>query len=231
MAAKHGWDKAAGMMTGGGGRARPFVSAGVQTRDWDALFRKVNAWYDRFVTVVAGPTAAEREKAGIDFDRELLKLQQRTIGPLGFMAPVEDRVLLIMTPSLRPATQVHRQNDLRREMCRVALALSASRAEHGKYPAALAELSPAYLPKLPPDTFAKDSPDLMYEVNALGGYRLASVGENGKDDRERAAQSFKVDDLVVLGGKQPPPPAKLKEEFELQLDAVDAPPPPPPPGK
>jgi hypothetical protein len=225
LAAKHGWARAAQMFAGGG-RARPLYFAGPQTGDWDTVLRKANSWYDRYTAVVAARTHAERQSARVELDKALGKLEQRTHGPLAFMSPPEDRILGVMQPSLR-VVDLRKRNDLMLDMCRLALALAAYHADHGKYPTKLSELSPKYLAKLPPDVFAKNSPDIMYDVNALGGYRLASVGENGTDDRERAAQSFKVDDLVVLGGKQPPPRPRPKEEFELQLDAADAPAPAP----
>lgn len=221
-AARYGWAKAAEMMTGGG-RPRPFAYAGTKTRDWDAVFRKVNTWYDRQVAMVAAPSQAERDRAASEFDRELRRLHARSEGPLSFMAPVEDRVLPMIAMPVGAAAKLRTENDLRLELCRVALALAAFHADHSKYPAQAGELVPAYLPVLPPDTLAKGSPDLRYAVNALGGYRLASVGPNGTDDRERAAQNFKVDDIVILGGKQPPPPPMLKEEFEPRLDKVDSP--------
>ncbi len=62
----------------------------------------------------------------------------------------------------------------------VALALHAYRLEHGHYPASLAELAPAYLKKVPDDSFALNSA-FRYRLEGEK-YVLYSVGPDGKDD-------------------------------------------------
>lgn len=62
----------------------------------------------------------------------------------------------------------------------VALALRAYQADHGHYPDALAELSPAYLKQLPQDPFA---PAGTFQYRRAGNtYLLYSIGADGKDD-------------------------------------------------
>jgi len=62
----------------------------------------------------------------------------------------------------------------------VMLALHAFRLEHGHYPAALTELAPTYLKKLPNDPFAMQG---TYKYILKGNtYTLYSVGPDGKDD-------------------------------------------------
>ncbi|MCW3054953.1 MAG: hypothetical protein JWN14_4123 [Chthonomonadales bacterium] len=62
----------------------------------------------------------------------------------------------------------------------VALALQAYHLDHGRYPASLAELAPAYLKKLPNDPFAMQG-SFGY-VGKGSTYTLYSVGPDGKDD-------------------------------------------------
>lgn len=62
----------------------------------------------------------------------------------------------------------------------VTLALHAYHLEKGRYPATLAELTPAYLKKLPDDPFAMQGA-LLYHPQRQG-YVLYSVGPDGKDD-------------------------------------------------
>ena len=65
----------------------------------------------------------------------------------------------------------------------LAFALAAYRADHGTYPAKLADLKPKYVKTIPTDMFNGDA-DLHY-VRKGGGYRLYSVGPNGIDDGGR----------------------------------------------
>ena len=56
---------------------------------------------------------------------------------------------------------------------------AAHRAESASYPAKLADLAPKYLAKVPKDIFS--ATDFRYRAGK-GGYRLWSVGPNGRDD-------------------------------------------------
>jgi len=62
----------------------------------------------------------------------------------------------------------------------VALALQTYRAEHGAYPPALANLAPGYLHAVPIDPFAVDGQ--LHYTRTPDGYRLYSVGPDGKDN-------------------------------------------------
>ena len=67
----------------------------------------------------------------------------------------------------------------RMEMARLAFALAAYKAEIGSYPAKLADLGPKYLVKVPTDVFSAAG----FHYRAVeGGYRLWSIGPNGRDD-------------------------------------------------
>ncbi len=67
-----------------------------------------------------------------------------------------------------------------------AFALQAYRAEHGVYPATLAMLLPAYLPKIPSDPCAHRA-ELRYKLHGEK-YLLYSIGPDGKDDGGRAIE-------------------------------------------
>jgi type II secretory pathway pseudopilin PulG len=74
----------------------------------------------------------------------------------------------------------------------VILALHAFRLEHGHYPVALAELTPAYLKKLPDDPFAMQG-TFKYRLKG-NSYVLYSVGPDDKDDGGTAIDGATVDD-------------------------------------
>ena len=66
-----------------------------------------------------------------------------------------------------------------RDLTKLAFALAAYRADHGSYPARLAELAPKYVREVPKDIF--NDAELHYRREDKG-YCLYSVGRNGKDD-------------------------------------------------
>jgi hypothetical protein len=82
-------------------------------------------------------------------------------------------------------------------LTRVALALGAYKADRGAYPAAISELSPAYLPELPADPFT-DAPFIY--ARTADGYRLHSVGPNMKDDGGNAQKP--ADDIPATPARQ-----------------------------
>ena len=78
-------------------------------------------------------------------------------------------------------------------LTRLAFALAAYRADHGKYPAELASLLPKYMAAVPADRFT--GKPLKYKLTK-SGYLLYSVGRNGNDDggKRRGADP---DDIAV----------------------------------
>ena len=89
---------------------------------------------------------------------------------------------------------------MKSELIGLGFALAAYRADRGSYPAKLAQLSPQYIAKLPKDIFNHDA-ELQYRLEGEG-YRLYSVGLNGKDDggntqEDDASGKKGWDDIVV----------------------------------
>ena len=88
---------------------------------------------------------------------------------------------------------------MRFEMIRLAFSLAAYRADHGSYPARLADLAPKYADRVPKDVFTDG--ELHYNREGAG-YVLYSVGPNGKDDagkglEDRSEGHQDWDDIVV----------------------------------
>jgi hypothetical protein len=216
LASRVGWANAGRMI--GDAVGDQFQLSGLPTKDWDAALRKVNGRYDRIVDAMRRETFAQRRSAMQAIDRELELERVKAAGVLGMMQPVEDRVAAIMTPVLSRTVEMSQRLATERDLARVALGLAAHKADHGSYPKSLDELVPPYLPKLPRDAFAAGEQMFRYEPNAVGGYRLFSVGFNGKDERPRQ-EHFTVDDIIVLGGRQPPPGPP---PTEVEVDVPDA---------
>ena len=98
------------------------------------------------------------------------------------------------------------------ELNKLTFALAAYRANHGSYPAKLADLSPKYVREVPHDIFNDAQPHYRQEGK---GYLLYSVGSNGEDDGgkgfengRRAGESVENDDLVV---RMPAPTGPTKK--------------------
>lgn len=75
--------------------------------------------------------------------------------------------------------------DARRQQVLAALALERFFGKHAHYPAALAELTPEFLPAVPADPC--DGKPMRYRLTPAGRYLLWSVGFDGKDDNGRVA--------------------------------------------
>jgi hypothetical protein len=94
-----------------------------------------------------------------------------------------DPINSILIPVFAQARLKDVDNETQNGLLLVTLALHAFQVEHGHYPASLAELTPAYLKKLPDDPFAAQG-TFKYLVQGTS-YVLYSVGPDGKDDGGR----------------------------------------------
>ena len=94
-----------------------------------------------------------------------------------------------LVPIYTKARQKDADCQAENDLLMLEFALRAYRLDHGSYPAALAQLLPAYLHSIPPDPFGAGEP-LHYRRTGQG-YTLYSIGPNGKDDHGS------IDDIVV----------------------------------
>ena len=178
--------------------------------DWDIILRMANSWYDRFADAFRKPTHTERKKAldTIDADIKSLAISTRDLKSLGLsmlFSPrkaISERIgqafVCLLLPALSACSNADDRWATQFELTKLAFALAAYRAEHGSYPAKLAELAPKYVADVPKDMF--NDADLHYRPEGAG-YLLYSVGVNGKDDGgksyEDAEEGEAWDDLVV----------------------------------
>jgi len=166
-----------------------------QNTDCTELLLRYNAWRNRLVEVCRCPTGVEAfEKLAMlettaKHDAKHvadLVLSGKPI-PGSDMSPKEKAQHIVALATLAAqvnmtisVVQCEKENQTRENMALVTLALAGYRADHqGRYPKTLAELMPAYIDTLPKDLFTGDN--LHYQTEN-GGYRLYSVGRNGKDD-------------------------------------------------
>ncbi len=193
------------------------VRAWLDVQDWDLMFRTGNEWYDRYEAACRIPNRAERTAEVEDLTTELHAISEES---RKFMADLmvasitgsatagqSERlaylVLRLLSPSLNKFLNSNDRREQKFQNLRVAMALAAYQADHGKYPETLAVLQPKYLPTVPLDLFSGEP--LIYEPDDKG-YLLYSVGENGIDDGGQTKDDFpQFDDIVV---RMPLPPLK-----------------------
>jgi hypothetical protein len=179
----------------GGGRgqrradAAPAAPVDPGAKDWDAAMRKANGWYDRYVEAGRRPTYPERAQGTDRVMADVEALRQRMQGWRGVFAPLEDRMLVIVLPSVGRAYLSEARMHAERVLTETTLALSLFRGKVGEYPANLNELVPAYFKSEPLDPLT--GKPLVYQVEGRG-YVLRSLGANGRQD-----DGPKADDRVL----------------------------------
>jgi peroxiredoxin len=160
--------------------------------EWDGALRAGNEWYDRLAAALDEPSRAERAKklAAIEADLKKLTSEAKGLAALavfsgdgGISTEAAGKAIgQVLIALVGNVTTFHDAGDRAQQQqanLRVALALSAYRADQGRYPDKLAELSPKYLKEVPADLFTGQP--LIYHVTE-DGYLFYSVGVDGKDD-------------------------------------------------
>lgn len=165
--------------------------AGAVGINWDVILEMGNFWCDRLVAAQRKPTWSERSAAMAEIDAELAELSKNTksfkslaLSMLGGPErAVSERVgqilILLLLPATEAATQAEAREAENLEVVTLGFLLAAYRAENGKYPTQLSELTPKYVAEVPLDPFS--GKPLLYRPQP-NGYVLYSVGLKGKDD-------------------------------------------------
>jgi hypothetical protein len=171
-------------------------------------------WYDRMVAALRVKDRPERLKALATVEAEAAAISKKASAMpqvLRMFLPrkaatevLGDSLIGLLLPAVaKVAAAADRVGQVGRNL-RLALALSAYRADHGKYPEKLDALAPKYLPTVPGDLFSGGA--LVYRLTDTG-YLLYSVGVNGKDDSGRTfGDNPAGDDLRVRMPEPLPPP-------------------------
>ena len=178
--------------------------------DWDYVLRMGNWWFDRIAYAYRQPTRAEQREALAKLDEEIRKLRKtaedaksldeamRNNPNTAFSVRFNEVLLTLFLPQITSNVQVEDRWIMRFELDKLGFALASYHADHGAYPAKLANLAPDCVAELPKDIF-NDS-ELHYRLEGKG-YVLYSVGVNRKDDGAKSYKDHKKgedwDDLVI----------------------------------
>lgn len=193
-----------------GGLAESALNVVGMTVDWDIVLRMGNAWLDRQVEASRKSTHKERKEAFDKIDVDIKKLVQSAkdlksfglsfvTGPHRAISEQVGRMFVgLLLPAVSAAVDAEDRSLMEAQLTDLAFALAAYRADHGSYPAKLADLVPKYVSKVPKDMF--NDAELHYQREA-DGYLLYSVGLNGIDDGGKSHDDWmdgkQPDDLII----------------------------------
>jgi hypothetical protein len=143
---------------------------------YEQTMREANFWYDGALVASRQRTYAERAAALQAWEAATNHLHSNHQAFEVFSAtwPIS-----LFIPALNRANVRAETARTERRLSQVAFALAAFKADHGSYPATLAELTPKDLATVPLDSFSETP--LRYAPTAKG-YTLYSVGPNLNDD-------------------------------------------------
>jgi len=163
--------------------------------DWDLILRMGNSWYDRLAQACREPIRSERRKALKRIDEDLHKLPKAAEdtaslekamlvdGRRAFSERFGQVLLVMFGPQVTVLADINDHAAMRLNLDKLGFALAAYRADHGSFPARLADLMPKYVAEVPEDFF--NGSDLHYRREGAG-FLLYSVGTNGRDDGARS---------------------------------------------
>jgi hypothetical protein len=188
-----------------------FDAAAAGPIEWDVVLRLGNTRCDRIVDSMRKSTRAERKAVLDEINLQIDKnaAQMQAILKTGLDKSADQRkvvsealghILCRFFLSAEFALADSEDRGLMQfDLTKLAFALAAYRADHGAYPAKLADLSPKYVAQVPKDRFTDG--DLHYSLQG-DGYLLYSVGPNGQDDggkglADRKEGSEPWDDIAI----------------------------------
>ena len=171
--------------------------------DWDLMLRQVNYWLDLREASFAKPKLVgkqaisyldlinriQREQQenldkSVNLDADLLRLAKPGCKDEKLRMRVSqifiDAIVVVLLPSTGRVEILLKRLEVDNRLANVAMALGAYRADAGKYPAELADLTPGYLKTIPRDPYAS-AKALKYRRKGKG-YIIYSLGKNKKDD-------------------------------------------------
>jgi hypothetical protein len=197
------------------------IDASGRTLDWDIVLRVGNSWCDQLVDACRKSPRSVQVKAidAVVADMGKPEASADRLSPFVFSMLFRSRATasdhtgrtfaaLFLPGMAGPAAFSEHRSTMERQLLNLAFALAAYHADHGSYPAKLADLVPKYMESVPKDLF--NDADLHYQA-ADGDYTLYSVGPNGQDDGGRgiddkaaaeSSPSADWDDIVI---KMPAP--------------------------
>ncbi len=196
------------------GAASGPASVLVRGADWNLVLRRANDWYDAMPLPrqSGGPTSTPAGRARYERMCDSLrlpntKLEQAKVMALalGGVATRRARSEFLarclgcsLLPSLTRSCGFQDRAVMQYRLERTALALAAHKARTGRWPSALADLTPGLLKAVPDDLFQGPAGGPIRYKTASGGYVLYSLGVDGDDDGGAETQDSDDDGDIVV---------------------------------
>lgn len=168
--------------------------------DWNVPMQDANEYYDRLVEIGEIESVTKRRNSAIIFETEMEDYLRKNARPSPFKLltgkgrgrAVGNVLKAMLLPAIHAALDAeHRIRDYQ-HLCRLAIALEGYRTQHGEYPDTLQKIVPAYIKKMPLDTFSGEKP-FRYESDGetyiVYGFSHDTIDNGGIRDA----------DLVVEG--------------------------------
>ncbi len=178
--------------------------------DLNYVLREHNKATDQLVGALRLPTYAQRRAALGAIEAEWEKRSEKSSDwkyfILRYFFNQRKTVSDVMVGLLNALGGAGRRCDMEEahrlevQLLRVAIALQRYRGQHGRWPAALDELTPVHIKEVPIDTFSGQP--LRYERRG-GHYVLWSVGRDGVDDHAERNKYGRYTDLVIRTDDKP----------------------------
>ena len=126
----------------------------------------------------------------VDLPTALKKIETMAGSPEETEHPMDSKILLrsIVMGGAKALQQQAMLNN-----CRIGIAIERYRLKHDKLPAKLADLSPRYLDKIPPDPMTGDPPRYIFRPD--GRPMIYSLGWDGDDDGGSPATTRSISDV------------------------------------
>jgi hypothetical protein len=185
------------------GHVDQLTAAAGEMADYNAVLKRCNEFYDRFVVIMRMPPGPQRQQAFIqirsdageyglgntDAPSRLLPHVFAQLSEPERVDVVSSVIISWFFRDIRRFVPIIGEDDAhtRIELSRLAAALAAYRAEHGEYPIELDDLVPHVLDKLPVDSH--HAKPFRYRREGTG-YFLYGLGANGVDDAGSTGHAF-----------------------------------------
>jgi hypothetical protein len=166
-----------------------FLNDGFQPSsvDWNSILKWGNAEFDKLVIAARTRDSKKRRQIVDEIDEKFeAQIEKRGKG-IRFLSrrisateAVRDAIFAFSFPAVTNMGNSQQSVEARFPATRLAFAVEAFRADHGKYPTEITEVAPKYLPAVPTDPFRANASLIYKKLDT--GFIVYSVGEDQSDD-------------------------------------------------